>query len=202
MGKLPMPSESVPRTHDFQSIGGNLALDFINTVGNRLGSSREYLTSVAEVTRWARLVRLIPKRRVLSITGSHLALLIVVREELYELFRPVATGSQVSPTSLERLNRRLREVSPRHQIVRGVGGFRWTWDTDISRPEYLLGPVLLDAVDLLTSGRFAKIRQCSDEACGWLFLDRSQAGKRRWCRMADCGNRYKARRYYRRKQAG
>jgi predicted RNA-binding Zn ribbon-like protein len=96
----------------------------------------------------------------------------------------------------------LRKVSPQHQIVRGVSGFTWTWDTDISRPEYLLGPVLLDAADLLTSGKFAKIRQCSDEACGWLFLDRSQAGKRRWCSMADCGNRYKARRYYRRQQAG
>jgi predicted RNA-binding Zn ribbon-like protein len=37
------------------------------------------------------------------------------------------------------------------------------------------------------------IRSCADEACGWLFLDPS--GRRRWCEMAVCGNRAKARRY-------
>jgi len=30
--------------------------------------------------------------------------------------------------------------------------------------------------------------------CGWLFLDRSRNGSRRWCTMADCGARAKARR--------
>ncbi|HEY3087283.1 MAG TPA: CGNR zinc finger domain-containing protein [Jatrophihabitantaceae bacterium] len=37
------------------------------------------------------------------------------------------------------------------------------------------------------------IRSCADKACGWLFLDPS--GRRRWCEMAVCGNRAKARRY-------
>jgi predicted RNA-binding Zn ribbon-like protein len=33
--------------------------------------------------------------------------------------------------------------------------------------------------------------------CGWLFVDESRNGSRRWCSMKDCGNRAKARRHYR-----
>lgn len=193
-----MTAGVLPSTQDFQMIGGSLALDFVNTVGNRLSSSREYFTSVAEVGRWARLAGLTWPRRALSLKPSHLPALIALREELYTFFRPVAAGSPVPARGLERLNQRLAEVSPLRQIAGGRKGFAWTWDTEVTEPEYLLGPVLWDAADLLISGKFAKIRQCADEACGWLFLDRSQAGKRRWCSMADCGNRYKARRHYRR----
>lgn len=193
-----MPAAIAPATQDFQIIGGSLALDFVNTVGNRLGKSRDYFTSISEVTRWARLARLISPRRVLSIKASSLGALIVVREDLYAMFQPVAVGSAVPQEALKRLNQHLAEVSQRRRVVRGAKEFVWTWDSDVSEPEYLLGPILFDAANLLTSGKFRRIKQCADDECGWLFVDRSQTGKRRWCSMADCGNRYKARRYYRR----
>jgi predicted RNA-binding Zn ribbon-like protein len=181
-------------------IGGSLALDFVNTVGNRLGNSQDYFTSISEVTRWARLAGLVSPRSVLSVKGSSLGALIVVREELYSTFRPVAVGSGVPPKGLRSLNQRLAEIFWRRQVVRCVKGFTWAWDADVSEPEYLLGPILFDAADLLTSGRFTRIRQCADDMCGWLFVDRSQTGKRRWCSMSDCGNRHKAMRFYRRQQ--
>jgi predicted RNA-binding Zn ribbon-like protein len=189
-----------PSTHDFQIIGGSLALDFVNTVGNRLGNSRDYFTSIAEVTRWARLAGLISPRRALSLKPGYLTALTGVRGELYDAFRPIAAGLPVPRRALDRLNQRLAEVSSRRQLTPAMRGFTWTWNADIVEPEYLLGPILLDAAGLLTSGKFTRIRQCQDNTCGWLFLDRSQAGKRRWCSMADCGNRYKARRHYRRQQ--
>lgn len=195
-----MTAAITPATQDFQIIGGSLALDFLNTVGNRLGNSRDCLTSTSEVTRWARRVGLISPRRTLSLSPASLSVLIAVREELYATFRPVAVGSTVPRDGLERLNQRLAEVCLRRRVTRGVNGFSWTWDTDVSEPEYLLGPILFDAAGLLTSGKFTRMRQCAGDTCGWLFVDRSQTGKRRWCSMADCGNRYKARRYYRRRQ--
>ena len=39
------------------------------------------------------------------------------------------------------------------------------------------------------------------EDCGWLFLDTSRSGRRRWCSMQSCGNRAKARRFYARATA-
>ena len=59
-------------------------------------------------------------------------------------------------------------------------------------------PVLWTAGDLLTGGKLDKVRRCANPECGWLFLDDSRAGKRRWCSMSSCGNRAKARRHYHR----
>ncbi|MER8944136.1 CGNR zinc finger domain-containing protein [Mesorhizobium sp. M0915] len=35
---------------------------------------------------------------------------------------------------------------------------------------------------------------CAHE-CGWLFVDISRGGKRRWCNMRVCGNREKVARH-------
>jgi predicted RNA-binding Zn ribbon-like protein len=59
------------------------------------------------------------------------------------------------------------------------------------------------ALDLLRSADFARLRRCPPDGggCGWLFLDRSRNGSRRWCRMADCGTDVKARRLTERRRA-
>jgi predicted RNA-binding Zn ribbon-like protein len=46
---------------------------------------------------------------------------------------------------------------------------------------------------LLASTDLETVGQCPGEGCGWLFLD--TRGRRRWCTMAVCGNRAKARRH-------
>ena len=49
------------------------------------------------------------------------------------------------------------------------------------------------ASELLVSPAHARVRACPGGGCGWLFLDRT--GRRRWCTMATCGNRSKAKRF-------
>jgi hypothetical protein len=56
-----------------------------------------------------------------------------------------------------------------------------------------LHAVALAAEDLLTSALAGRVRACPGAGCGWLFVD--PRGRRRWCSMAVCGNRAKARRY-------
>lgn len=41
-----------------------------------------------------------------------------------------------------------------------------------------------------------RIRRCANPDCVLWFLDVSRPGTRRWCSMAGCGNREKARRHY------
>ncbi|WIM99046.1 CGNR zinc finger domain-containing protein [Actinoplanes oblitus] len=36
-----------------------------------------------------------------------------------------------------------------------------------------------------------RIKACRGEDCRWVFLDASRNSSRRWCAMADCGNRAK-----------
>ena len=60
----------------------------------------------------------------------------------------------------------------------------------------LLAPALWSAGDLLTGPQLARVRECANDKCLWLFLDESKNGTRRWCSMSACGNRAKAHRHY------
>lgn len=64
--------------------------------------------------------------------------------------------------------------------------------------ERIAWSVALDAVRLLMGPEGERVRQCADAQCGWFFLDESRNRSRRWCSMESCGNRNKARRFYRR----
>jgi predicted RNA-binding Zn ribbon-like protein len=59
--------------------------------------------------------------------------------------------------------------------------------------------VVLAASELLTSDEMARVKRCP--GCGWLFLDTSRNGMRRWCSMEDCGSEAKSKRQYERKRA-
>jgi predicted RNA-binding Zn ribbon-like protein len=61
---------------------------------------------------------------------------------------------------------------------------------DLSAP---LAAAAWSAGELLTSPALRRVRACAGAGCGWLFLD--PRGRRRWCVMATCGNREKARRF-------
>jgi predicted RNA-binding Zn ribbon-like protein len=52
------------------------------------------------------------------------------------------------------------------------------------------------AMDLLLTADYGRLRRCppEDGGCGWIVLDQSRNGSRRWCQMADCGSAAKSRR--------
>jgi predicted RNA-binding Zn ribbon-like protein len=50
-----------------------------------------------------------------------------------------------------------------------------------------------DAIDLVTGPDLVRVRECDAADCRMLFLDTSRGARRRWCSMARCGNRAKAR---------
>src|SRR6266850_1944513 len=39
------------------------------------------------------------------------------------------------------------------------------------------------------------LRECADDTCAWLFVDRTKNHSRRWCDMNTCGTRNKMREY-------
>jgi predicted RNA-binding Zn ribbon-like protein len=64
-------------------------------------------------------------------------------------------------------------------------------------PAWLLPDRLAAAcVELLQTVDVRQLKACplDEGGCGWLFLDRSRNGSRRWCTMEDCGAHAKARR--------
>lgn len=66
-------------------------------------------------------------------------------------------------------------------------------DVASAGPALPLNRAALAAAQLLADGDAEHVRACGGTGCGWVFLDRTH--RRRWCIMAICGNRAKARAY-------
>ena len=179
---------------DFDFIAGDLALDFVNTVADRLSHPRERLENGVDVDQWTRLAGLLGPRESLHVTPRQLGKLHRIREELYAVLEPLAHGRAPAAVALARLGRTRARAASERQLVSRDGQLAWEW-SNLAR---LVGPVMEAAAELLVSVPSNRLRQCADAGCGWMFLDRSRAGRRRWCRMVDCGNRAKARRHYQR----
>ena len=48
---------------------------------------------------------------------------------------------------------------------------------------------------------WTRLKLCGSRTCRWAFYDRSKNHSSRWCKMASCGNRQKARRFRARAKA-
>ncbi len=190
------------RTYKYQFIAGNLALDFVNTVAFRAdpGKKTERLQSAEDVHRWANQAHLPDRTAIKSSPLGSAALRHIreVREDLFAVFHAIAGDDPILPDTLARVGNALQQCCAKRCLSVDGAEVRWTWRPGARSTDYLLYPVLTAATDLLTSVSRDLVRQCEDASCGWLFLDRSNARKRRWCSMADCGNRNKARKHYRR----
>ena len=65
------------------------------------------------------------------------------------------------------------------------------------RPRRLVAIVAAAMAD----GSWSRLKACQADRCGWAFYDHARNRSRRWCSMAVCGNRTKARAYRRRHAA-
>ena len=199
---MTQPGSAEPR---FQFVGGDPALDLINTVDwTSRGLENERLESYEQLTRWAegagaidaetgRRIRRLGEARPRAATAA-LTYAIEARGILRELFGAIARGDSAKP-ELARFNRLLHEALGGLDIAPGDGtGYRWRWKGEESDPRALVWRVLWSAASLLRSDEIGNVRVCDGDDCGWMYVDRSRNGFRRWCQMRTCGTREKTRR--------
>ncbi len=190
---MPRPSKPNP-----QFIAGNTALDFANTVADRLGAARERLLTCEDLERWARTAGVLGQDEKLDLDEPELGEIRQTRETIYAVMQALATGAQPDEALLAPFNARLASTVSRRVLAGKDGAIGWQWAFGGGAAERVTAPILAAASEILASGAWRRVRQCHDTHCGWLFLDQSKAGRRRWCSMADCGNRAKAARHFRR----
>ena len=63
-----------------------------------------------------------------------------------------------------------------------------------------LAIVLSIAARAMIDGTWSRLKICPGDDCGWAFYDHSRNQSGRWCSMAVCGGRAKARAHYRRRR--
>jgi predicted RNA-binding Zn ribbon-like protein len=108
-----------------------------------------------------------------------------------------ASGRKPAPADLSRVNAHVATTfSGAHlQPARGRLELVFEPPRGSALAEPILTPVVRAASDLLTSDALARVRQCAEGSCAWLFLDTTRNRTRRWCDMKACGNRNKVRRF-------
>ena len=197
----------------FEFTGGNLCLDFANTVDNR-GSDHpnDLLTDYSRLLRWGEESGALSRKTAeklnsladdspgnAQLTVRHATQL---RDAIYDVFSAVAHRRGIPSTALATLNKAAQHASDHAEVVHANRHFAWEWILPESHLDSMLWPVARAAAELLTSDELAYVRQCASDTCTWLFLDKTKNHRRRWCDMKTCGNRVKARRYYQRQRAG
>ncbi len=181
-------------------VGGHPALDFCNTrAGWHTGAPKEYLTSATALALWCRDSGLLAERDAAPLVErtraadpeAHdvLSRALSLREALYPTLLGQGTAEQWGVLAREAARARTASA-----LVPGEPGQPARWVS--SRPFRLavLVHVVADAAEsLLVTPTASAVRACPGAGCGWVFLDPRR--RRRWCSMAVCGNRAKARRH-------
>jgi predicted RNA-binding Zn ribbon-like protein len=182
-----------------ERVSGHPALELNNTVGGwRYEQPREYLVDYGALIVLARDVELVTPADAFALltaterspAQAHAALRRVKR------LRSVLHAAMVddAPDAAAQLHAFVTHAVRASRYVRDeTSALRLDGGAGLPMP---LHRFTLSLATLLERYPRGAIRTCADEACGWLFLDPS--GRRRWCEMAVCGNRAKARRYARR----
>jgi predicted RNA-binding Zn ribbon-like protein len=75
------------------------------------------------------------------------------------------------------------------------GAIAWRLSVPPERELAVRAVLTWDALAKTSPGR---LRPCANDECRLFLIDHSKAGSARWCSMAVCGNRMKARRHYQR----
>jgi|SRR5215203_1296944 len=185
---------------ELRIVGGNLALDFVNTMDG--DPPLECLRGYRDLVAWSVRVGLLSadegerlasetERRPEDAEAAHNDAL-RLRGALYGVFRAVAEGGDAPERGLETLRGYELEALSRGRLALGDDGFDWEW-TDEEDLATMLWPVAHAATELLTSGDLDRLKLCA--GCYWLFLDASRNRSRRWCTMEVCGTDEKMRRY-------
>jgi predicted RNA-binding Zn ribbon-like protein len=78
-------------------------------------------------------------------------------------------------------------------------GVEWTVEVAAARRQAVRAVLAWDA---LRRGSPGRLRPCANTECRRFLIDHSKPNRARWCSMALCGNRMKARRHYERTREG
>lgn len=158
-----------------------MPLDLVNTVWVENGTRRDLLLERGGLELW-----LDAHARDVPADGRVRATLIEAREAMRAFLADPA--DQAAQARLDAVLARGAE-----RIRLDAGGVRRELEV---APTWRAAWVAASELVRLWQERSDRIRRCGNPECLLWFLDVSRPGTRRWCSMAECGNREKARRHH------
>jgi predicted RNA-binding Zn ribbon-like protein len=168
---------SVPSTTDEE-----LLLAVLNTTPTVAGKRTDCLADPETARAWL-------ARHADPGSREDLDLLRTTRDTLQALVRGGAAASELAPA--------LAGVGYRAVVT--DAGISWELTTPQTHALAARAAIAWDAVRRSAPGR---LRSCENtDECSLFLIDHSKSNSARWCSMAGCGNRMKARRHYERRKS-
>ena len=138
--------------------------------------------------------------------GARLQREVPAFRELRSLVRGVAArvdeGEGPTRSQLNAINRVMREGLHYHALRATDGDRQFRMEPVGDELHQARATVAGSLAHYLADHDEHRLGVCADDTCGWLFIDESPAGRRRWCDMRTCGNRAKVARHRARVRGG
>jgi predicted RNA-binding Zn ribbon-like protein len=160
---------------------------YVNTVD--LQDGPEKLSDPTTLTAWLVAHRLMEAGH--TATGGDLKHAIAVREAIRGVIG-AGRGGTVYPLDVATLNE--AAVASRLRVRFGPDG-KARLEPEADGVVGAMGRLVAAVYAAMAEEDWARLKLCGEPACRWVFYDRSRNHSSRWCSMASCGNRQKARRF-------
>ncbi|WP_395294990.1 CGNR zinc finger domain-containing protein [Kitasatospora hibisci] len=192
-------------------VGGHIVIDLLNTVTARDTEPIDWLDGYPRLLEWATLTgqfdptALTALRRLAETRPAEAALALdrirELREALHGLLTALLRRDAPAPAAaVDQLEDHWKCAAARARLTIRGNTPQLQVSVETSGLEYPDHELALQALALLRSLPLERTRVCPGQRCGWVFIDGSRGGRRRWCDMATCGNSAKGRTHYERKR--
>lgn len=187
-------------------VAGPLCLNFTNTASGRGAEThQDHLKTYRDLLAWslhagsvtaeraAGLADLARRRQ--SAARNVLNRAIELREALHAIGTAIAVHEPPPPVAVAELERAMLRAAQAGRLEWDGARFTWGLIHGPNQLEMPLWPIIRSAGEVLLGAPLDRLKTCAGIHCGWLFLDSTRNGRRRWCEMEVCGSRAKMRRY-------
>jgi len=176
---------------DRQTATGDIGLvqAFVNTVD--LQDGPEELSDPNTLKRWLVANGLLDASQ--PVDAQDLRHAIALREAIRAVIG-ANSGWKVYPVDIATLNEAAAKSGLRMRF--GADG-RPRLEPEAGGAVAAMGRIVATMHAAMEDEDWTRLKLCSSQSCRWAFYDRSKNHSSRWCTMASCGNREKARRFRR-----
>jgi predicted RNA-binding Zn ribbon-like protein len=174
---------------DRQTASGDLGLiqAFVNTVDLQEGP--EELTDPNTLKGWLVAKGLLDGSQ--EVEASDLRHAVALREAIRSVIG-ANSSLPVYPVAIATLNGAATASGLRMRF--GADG-RPRLEPAVSGVVGAMGRIVATLYSAMEEESWTRLKLCGSQTCRWAFYDRSKNHSSRWCTMASCGNREKARRF-------